>query len=50
MLDRLNDIRKIHSGDPDLAAVLDTFDHEIDRYRQYKRYYGYTFFVMQNEG
>jgi SAM-dependent methyltransferase len=50
MLDRLNELRKIHGGDPALAAVLDTFDHEIDMYRQYKRYYGYTFFVMQNEG
>jgi hypothetical protein len=50
MLDRLNELRKIHGGDPALAAVLDTFDHEIDMYRLYKRYYGYTFFVMQNEG
>ena len=50
MLDRLNELRKIHGGDPALAAVLDTFDHEIDMYRQYKRYYGYTLFVMQNEG
>ena len=50
MLDRLNELRKIHGGDPALAAVLDTFDHEIDMYRKYKRYYGYTFFVMQNEG
>jgi len=50
MLDRLNELRKIHGGDPALAAVLDTFDHEIYMYRQYKRYYGYTFFVMQNEG
>jgi len=50
MLDRLNELRKIHGGDSALAAVLDTFDHEIDMYRHYKRYYGYTFFVMQNEG
>jgi hypothetical protein len=48
MFDRLNELRKIHGGDPALAAVLDTFDHEIVMYRQYKRYYGYTFFVMQN--
>ena len=50
MLDRLNELRKIHGGDSTLAAVLDTFDHEIDMYRHYKRYYGYTFFVMQDEG
>jgi SAM-dependent methyltransferase len=49
MIDRLNEFRKIHGGDSALSAVLDTFDHEIDMYRNYKRYYGYTFFVMQKE-
>jgi ubiquinone/menaquinone biosynthesis C-methylase UbiE len=50
MFDRLNELRNIHGGDPALAAVLDTFDHEIVMYRKFKRYYGYTFFVMQTEG
>jgi SAM-dependent methyltransferase len=48
MIARLNVLRKNHGSDPALATVLDTFDHEIAMYRQYKRYYGYTFFVMQH--
>jgi ubiquinone/menaquinone biosynthesis C-methylase UbiE len=48
MLARIAELRKIHGSDPALAPVLDSFEHEAEMYRKYKRYYGYTFFVMQN--
>jgi SAM-dependent methyltransferase len=49
MLARIADLRKIHGNNPALAAILDSFEHEAEMYRKYKQYYGYTFFVMQNE-
>ncbi|MFA4860222.1 class I SAM-dependent methyltransferase [Methanoregula sp.] len=48
MLARIAELRKTHGSDPGNAALLDALEHEADMYRQYKRYYGYTFFVMQN--
>lgn len=48
MLARIADLRKTHGSDPSSAAILDALDHEAEMYRKYKRYYGYTFFVMQN--
>ena len=49
MLARIADLRKTHGSDPSHAAILDSLDHEAEMYRKYKRYYGYTFFVMQNQ-
>jgi SAM-dependent methyltransferase len=48
MLARVAEFRKSHGSDPGNAALLDAFEHEAEMYRKYKRYYGYTFFVMQN--
>jgi len=48
MLARIVELRKTHGQDPGNAALLDSFEHEADMFRKYKRYYGYTFFVMQN--
>jgi hypothetical protein len=48
MLARIAEFRKTHGSDPGNAALLDSFGHEAEMYRKYKRYYGYTFFVMQN--
>lgn len=48
MLARVAEFRKTHGSDPASAALLDSFEHEAEMYRKYKRYYGYTFFVMQN--
>ncbi len=48
MLARIAELRKTHGAVPDHAALLDSLEHEADMYRKYKRYYGYTFFVMQN--
>lgn len=49
MLARIAELRKTHGSDPSNAALLDSLEHEVDMYRKYKQYYGYTFFVMQNE-
>lgn len=48
MLARIADLRKTHGSNPACAAILDTLEHEVEMYQKYKRYYGYTFFVMQN--
>jgi len=49
MLARIAELRKTHGSDPGNAALLDSLEHEAEMYRKYKQYYGYTFFVMQNE-
>jgi ubiquinone/menaquinone biosynthesis C-methylase UbiE len=49
MLSRVADLRKTYGNDPKLAAILDSFELEVEMYRTYSKYYGYTFFVMQNE-
>lgn len=41
------ELRKTHGSDPAYAAILDSCEHEAAIYSKYKRYYGYTFFVMQ---
>ncbi len=48
MLARIDELRKTHGSDPARAALLDSFVEEAETYRKYKRYYGYTFFIMQN--
>ncbi|WP_321505686.1 methyltransferase domain-containing protein [uncultured Methanoregula sp.] len=50
MLARIADLKKTHGSDPASAAILDSLGHEAEMYREYKRYYGYTFFVMENPG
>jgi SAM-dependent methyltransferase len=48
MLARITELRKSHGSNPACAAILDSFEHEAEMYRKYKRYYGYMFFIMQN--
>ena len=48
MLNRITELRKSHGSDPACAAILDSLEYEAEMYRKHKRYYGYTFFVMQN--
>ncbi len=48
MLARIAELRKTRGSDPACAAILDSLEYEAEMYRKYKRYYGYTFFVMQN--
>jgi len=47
MLARIAELRKGNGADPENAAILDTLEAEAEIYRKYKRYYGYTFFVME---
>lgn len=47
LLERVAELRISHGSDPACAAILDSCEHEAEIYRKYKRYYGYTFFVMQ---
>jgi SAM-dependent methyltransferase len=42
------ELRKSHGSDPVAAGIMDALEHEAEMYQKYKRYYGYTFFVMQN--
>ena len=48
MLARIAELRKIHGANPEHAVLLDSLEAEAETYRKYKRYYGYTFFIMQN--
>jgi len=47
MLARIAELRKTHGTVPENAALLDSLEAEAETYRKYKRYYGYTFFIMQ---
>ena len=47
MLARIGELKKTHGSDPADAALLNSLEHEAEMYLKYKRYYGYTFFVMQ---
>ena len=40
-------VRKEHGDNPECAGILDALAQEAVIYRKYKKYYGYTFFVMQ---
>jgi SAM-dependent methyltransferase len=48
MLARIKQLRGTHGSDHSCAALLDSLEDEAETYRKFKRYYGYTFFVMQN--
>lgn len=44
---RTAELRKTHGKNPEDTALLNALEHEADMYRKYKRWYGYSFFVMQ---
>lgn len=48
MLARVAELRKTHGKDPENAALLDSLEAEAETYRKFRRYYGYTFFIMQH--
>jgi SAM-dependent methyltransferase len=48
MLERIELLRRTHGSDPACTAILDALEHEAAMYRNYKQYYGYTFFIMRN--
>lgn len=47
MLARITELRTTHGADPAHTAILDALEAEAETYRMYRRYYGYTFFVME---
>lgn len=47
MLAKIAELRKTYDSDPEAAGIMDALEHEADMYRVYRRFYGYTFFVMQ---
>jgi len=47
LLERVKEFRTAYGKDPALSPMLDSFEREAEMYRKYKRYYGYTFFIMQ---
>lgn len=49
MLERIHELKKTYGTHPEFGQILASCDYEAEMYRNYKRYYGYTFFVMQNE-
>jgi hypothetical protein len=40
-------LQKTSGQDPEAAATFGALEHEAVMYRKFKRYYGYTFFIMQ---
>ena len=47
--DRINILRNKYQADNETLGKLDMFKIEIDMYKKYSEYYGYTFFVMRKE-
>jgi SAM-dependent methyltransferase len=48
MLERVHELKKTYGVHPEFGQILASCEHEADMYRKYKRYYGYTFFILQN--
>jgi len=45
MEQRLARLRRTYSDDPEILAVVELHQREIDLYREYSAYYGYVFYV-----
>ena len=46
---KLPSFRERYTDDPDALAVADLHAVEIDMYRKYSDFYGYVFYIMQND-
>ena len=46
---RVDSLKPKYAGDREASEVLDSFQREIDMYRDYSRYYSYMFYVMQSK-
>ena len=44
---RLQSMRSEYTDEPEKLDIIETIQIEIDMYRQYGRYYGYDFYLMQ---
>lgn len=48
LLERVHELNKTFGEHPDLVKILKSCQGEAEMYWRYKKYYGYTFFVMLN--
>jgi hypothetical protein len=44
---QLDWLKNKYAGNRETLEVLDTYQHEIDMYTKYSRYYSYVFYIMQ---
>ncbi|WP_139492910.1 class I SAM-dependent methyltransferase [Brevibacillus dissolubilis] len=44
---KINDLRLTYQNQPEALSQLDEAQSEIEMYRKYSEWYGYTFFIMQ---
>jgi len=42
-------LRKLYEDDPEVQILMDSFDVEIDMFRNYSHEYGYMFFIMRKK-
>lgn len=45
----LKNVNGNHVDNPDAMAVIESLHKEIDMFRKYSDYYGYTFFILENK-
>ena len=48
MLNRINLLREQYKSDPQKQIFLDEEQLEIEIFKKYSDYYGYVFYIMQN--
>ncbi|MDD1720215.1 MAG: methyltransferase domain-containing protein [Methanoregulaceae archaeon] len=48
MLGRVRTLMEIHMENPEFMHILRSCEFETEIYQKYRRYFGYTFFIMQN--
>jgi len=48
LLEQLPDFEKRHAQHPEALAVAERSRHEIDLFKRYTDYFGYTFFIMKS--
>jgi hypothetical protein len=47
LLQWIHELKKTYGGYPEFGPILSSSENEVEMYRKYRRYYEYTFFVMQ---
>lgn len=45
--EKLSEMRREHKSDMDAQPIFDSFQLEIDMYREYSEYYGYGFYILR---
>lgn len=49
ILKKISELTPVHGSDPECAAILTSLMNEAEIYRKFGRFFGYTFFVIQNK-